>query len=62
MVCNLLPFLLWITFVVAIGITFLVWAWKQGEFEIRARPSGRARLSQASCSRKRGSMARTGLR
>jgi hypothetical protein len=58
---NYFPFLVWITFVVVIGITFLVWAWKQGEFQITAWPDPRARVSQAPRSGGQGSTARTGL-
>jgi hypothetical protein len=34
-------FVVWLSFVIAVGIAFLVWAWKQGEFGIGASFSDR---------------------
>jgi len=34
-------FVVWIVFVVGVGVAFLVWAWKQGEFPIVARSGDR---------------------
>jgi hypothetical protein len=33
---GLCGFVVWLSFVIAVGVTFLVWAWKQGEFGIGA--------------------------
>jgi hypothetical protein len=34
-------FVLWMLFVIAVGVAFLAWAWKQGEFRIAAIAWGR---------------------